>query len=74
MKLNLISPKKLSNNEREFFDGKFASLVSGRGNYSYISLSLPTVAALTPVGIDIKIIDENIEEINFNEDVDCNAS
>ena len=33
-------------------------------------LSLATVAALTPKGIEVSILDENIEQIDFNEDVD----
>lgn len=69
MKLHLISPKNIGN-ERENWDSKFNSLVFGTERYSYISLSLPTIAALTPQGIDIKITDENIEGIDFEEKFD----
>jgi len=33
-------------------------------------LSLTTVAALTPAEIEVAITDENVEPIDFNEDVD----
>jgi len=33
-------------------------------------LTLPVLAALTPSGHEIKIVDENVETINFNEDAD----
>lgn len=70
MKLNLISPKKINSNEREYWDAKFTSLVSGVEKYECTFLSLATVASLTPPGVDIKITDENIEEINFDENID----
>jgi len=78
MKLNLIAPKKNSD-EREYWDAKFISLVYGAEKYECTFLSLATVAALTPPGVDIRIVDENIEEINFDEEVDivgitCNTS
>lgn len=36
-------------------------------------LSLATIAGLTPKGIEIKLIDENVEDIDFNEEVDLVA-
>ncbi len=38
--------------------------------YWFARLSLSTIAALTPERHQVKITDENIEEIDFNEDVD----
>ena len=39
-------------------------------SYWFARLSLTTIAALTPPEIEVAITDENVEEINFNEDVD----
>lgn len=33
-------------------------------------LSLPTIAALTPKDIEISILDENVEPVDFNENID----
>lgn len=66
MKLKLIFPKGQTHN---FWDLKFSAKISGR-KYAGIPLSLPTVAALTPKDIDIEIIDENVEPIDFNDRVD----
>ena len=33
-------------------------------------LTLPMVAALTPTGVDISIVDENVEPLNFEGDYD----
>jgi radical SAM superfamily enzyme YgiQ (UPF0313 family) len=69
LKLTLIAPKK-SNSERELFDGKFVSLLYGTEKYSCFALSLATIAALTPDDIDIRIIDENLEQISYDDKVD----
>ncbi len=39
-------------------------------SYWFARLSLTTIAALTPPEIEVSITDENVEEIDFNEDVD----
>jgi len=36
----------------------------------FARLTLTTLAALTPAGIDVKITDENVEPVDFDEDVD----
>ena len=36
----------------------------------FARLTLTTLAALTPPGIDVKITDENVEPIDFEEEVD----
>ncbi len=70
IKLDLISPKKKPDgNEREFWDYKFLSMVRGKKMYSTSPLALPTIAALTPPEVEISITDENIEDINFDKDV-----
>ncbi len=69
MKLNLIAPKRNSN-EKDYWDTKFSSLLFGLKEHACIFLSLPTIAALTPDDMEIKITDENIEEIDFEESID----
>src|SRR3989338_5421905 len=66
MKIKFIFPKGQSHN---FWDLKFSAKLSGK-KYSGIPLSLPTLAGLTPRDIDVEIIDENIEPIDFNDKVD----
>jgi len=71
MKFELISPKNNPNeNGGELWDGKFYSLLYGANKYSAGFLALPTIAALTPEDIEVNIIDENIEEIDFDKHVD----
>jgi len=71
MKLELISPKNsLTEDGREFWDGKFYSLLYGVDKYSSAFLALPTIAGLTPEDIEVNITDENVEQINFDKDVD----
>jgi radical SAM superfamily enzyme YgiQ (UPF0313 family) len=41
-----------------------------RKNYIFPPLGLQTLAGLTPSGIEIKIVDEYIEKINFDEECD----
>ncbi len=39
-------------------------------NYWFARLSLTTLAALTPKGVEVAITDENVDKIDFDEDVD----
>jgi len=71
MKLELISPKNSSTgDERELWDGKFYSLLYGVNKYTSAFLALPTIAALTPEDVEVSIIDENVEEIDFDKHID----
>jgi len=71
MKIRLISPRNSpSEDGRELWDGKFYSLLYGTNKYSCAFLALPTIAALTPADVEVEITDENIEQIDFDEDVD----
>lgn len=71
MKLELISPKNsLTEDGRGLWDGKFHSLLYGVNKYSSPFLALPTIAALTPEDIEVNITDENIEQIDFDKNVD----
>lgn len=60
--LHLINPKR---KYRYPWDLKEVCKIMGRKTAIH-PLALPTVAALTPLNYDIKIIDEEIENINFN--------
>ena len=66
-KLLLILPKDLTLNY-ELFSEKVGFIT--RMSKGSPPLSLATIAALTPANFKIKIIDENIEEIDFNENYD----
>jgi len=70
MKLELISPKNSpTEDSRQFWDGRFYSLLYGVNKYSSAFLALPTIAALTPKDVEVSITDENIEEIYFDKRV-----
>ncbi|OIO76298.1 MAG: hypothetical protein AUJ85_00560 [Elusimicrobia bacterium CG1_02_37_114] len=71
MKLKLIAPKDTVNKDGlGWWNQDFWSLVTGRKMYGIARLNLPLIAGLTPPIAEITIIDENIEEINFDEKVD----
>lgn len=71
MKIKLIAPKKKNfNGEREFWDGSFLSLVTGIKKYPCAFLSLPTLASFVPYDVEVEILDENLDEIDFDEKVD----
>jgi len=67
MRVTLISPKNLY---RHFWDLKISAKLTGKKYGGNPPLALPTIAALTPPDVDVKIIDENVEPINFDEKVD----
>ncbi|MEK7773426.1 MAG: radical SAM protein [Deltaproteobacteria bacterium] len=66
MKIALIIPKNGSENEKSFYDYKFFSkFLFSRKYFSYL-LAIPTLAALTPPEHEVRVFDENIEEIDFD--------
>lgn len=67
MKITLISPRQvMGDGNKEKWDTEFTSFLFGREKYYSGSLSLATVAALTPSDVEVNIIDENVEDIDFN--------
>lgn len=73
MHIALISPRgdivKSNLGFKEFiFGSDFGNYY--RRNFSGITPGLFILAALTPPGIDVEVIDENTEEINFNRPYD----
>lgn len=67
MKIVLINPSRRLYQQRDFWDCDFARQVFGV--IPSAPLWMPTLAALTPIGIEVKIVDENVEEINYDERV-----
>ena len=66
MKLKLIFPRRKA---QDFLDWKGTRLFKTDRTWG-LPLALPTIAALTPSDVDVGIIDENVEPINFDEDID----
>ncbi len=62
MKLLLISPE----NKKSIF----AYTKRDVRSFWFPRLGLPTIAALTPPDVEVKILDECVEDIDFNADVD----
>jgi len=68
VKLFLINPTRGKNSKGDFWDFKFEKRILGQT--SLIPLSLPTIAGATPEDVETTIIDEKVDEINFDEKVD----
>ena len=70
MKIALIIPRNGLENEPSFYDLKFvSSFLFSRKYFSYL-LAIPTLISLTPPGHEIRVFDENIEEIDYNWDAE----
>lgn len=61
MKLLLILPK----NERSYWGG-----VSKSGKAGFVRLNLPTIAALTPTGWDVEILDARVKPVDYDAKAD----
>lgn len=76
MKILLVSPDVSAKEESQNDFVYFSSLVNkpGKKKTSHKSgvlpLALPTLAALTPPEFEVRILDENIEDIDFDAPVD----
>lgn len=68
MKLFLINPSRGKDAKGDFWDFKLERKMLGQTNL--IPLAIPTIAGATPNDVDITIIDERIEKINYDEKVD----
>ncbi|OGP23344.1 MAG: hypothetical protein A2X93_08860 [Deltaproteobacteria bacterium GWC2_56_8] len=65
MKIALIIPKNSSGTEKSFYDYRFFSkFLLSRKYFSYL-LAIPTLASLTPPVHEVKVFDENIEDIDY---------
>jgi radical SAM superfamily enzyme YgiQ (UPF0313 family) len=76
MKILLVAPDISSKQENQNDFVYFSRLVNKSSKkltshkLGVLPLALPTLAALTPPEFDVRIIDENIEDIDFNTPVD----
>ncbi len=65
MKIALIIPKSSSDGSKSFYDYKFyADFLLSKKFISYL-LAIPTLATLTPAHHEIRVFDENIQEIDY---------
>lgn len=65
MKIALVIPKNSSDSKKSFYDYKFYSTFLFSKKYISYLLAIPTLAALTPPEHEVRIFDENIEEIDY---------
>jgi len=77
MKIMIVSPRRerFEQGRMEFWEFGFMTKAAGMGTrkFSGTPLALPIIASLIPDADDIELtlIDENVEEIDFNTDVDA---
>jgi radical SAM superfamily enzyme YgiQ (UPF0313 family) len=70
MKIALVIPRNNSDSGKSFYDYKFFStFLLSRRYFSYL-LAIPTLASLTLPEHEIRVFDENIENIDYNWDAD----
>lgn len=66
MKIALVIPKNSSDTGKSFYDYKFFSgFLLSKKYFSYL-LAIPTLVALTPPDHEIRVFDENIEDIDYD--------
>ena len=65
MKIAFVIPRNTSENEQNFYDLKFIStFLLSKKYFSYL-LAVPTLVALTPSEHEVRVFDENIEDIDY---------
>ncbi len=70
MKIALVIPRNSSGAEKSFYDyGFFSKFLFSRRYFSYL-LAIPVLVSLTPPEHEVKVFDENIEEIDYDWDAD----
>ncbi len=70
MKIALIIPMNSSNTGKSFYDYKFYSTFLLSKRYISYLLAIPTLASLTPQEHEIRIFDENIEDVDYTWNAD----
>ena len=65
MKIALVIPRNSSDRHGSFYDYNFYSTFLLSKKYLSYLLAIPTLAALTPQKHEIRIFDENIEDVDF---------
>jgi len=70
MRIRLILPKDSAENPSPLEFRFITRILKGVEGSGCIPLALPTLAALTPPELDVRITDENLEPVDFGEEVD----
>ena len=70
MKIAFVIPTNRSAEGKTFYDYKFYSTFLLSKKYISYPLAIPTLAGLTPPGHEIRVFDENIEEIDYDWNAD----
>ncbi|MFC1516331.1 radical SAM protein [Thermodesulfobacteriota bacterium] len=70
MKIALIIPMNSAENEKSFYDYKFYSTFLLTKKYISYLLAIPTLISLTPSEHEIRVFDENIENIDYAWEAD----
>ncbi|MFP4475412.1 MAG: B12-binding domain-containing radical SAM protein [Desulfatibacillaceae bacterium] len=66
MKIALIIPRNSRNREKSFYDYKFISdFTFSKKHFSYL-LAVPVLMSLTPPQHEIRVFDENVEDIDYD--------
>ena len=77
MKVLLINPSCVHSSGRDLYSahitGPLFTMQPGTRMTLGLPLALPTLAACTPAGFEVKIIDEEIEDIDFDQPADIVA-
>ncbi len=66
MKIALIIPRNISKKDQSFYDLKFISSFLLSNKYFAYLVAIPTLVSLTPPEHEVKVFDENIEDIDYN--------
>jgi radical SAM superfamily enzyme YgiQ (UPF0313 family) len=66
MKIALVTPRNTSGNDKSFYDWKFYSKFLLTRKYFLYQLAVPILASLTPPRHEIRVFDENIEDIDYS--------
>ncbi len=70
MKVALIIPRTTSDIGKSFYDCNFVSTFLLSRRYISYLLAIPTLASLTPPQHEVKIFDENIDDIDYTWEAD----
>jgi radical SAM superfamily enzyme YgiQ (UPF0313 family) len=65
MKIALVIPRNSSDSQRSFYDYKFGKTFLLSKKYISYLLAIPTLTSLTPPQHEIRVFDENIEDIDY---------
>jgi len=70
MKIALVIPENSADKEKSFYDYRFYSTFLLSKHYISYLLAIPTLISLTPAEHEIRVFDENIEDIDYTWEAD----